>query len=42
MPRAPFTSSDGAADQRPYVEVTYVDRKFTTCLSIDDFESYNG
>ncbi len=41
MPRAPFTSSDGAADQRPYVEVTYVDRKFTTCLSIDDFESYN-
>jgi len=40
MPRAPFTSSEGAANERPYVEVTYVDRKFTTCLSVDDFESY--
>ena len=40
MPRAPFTSSEGAASERPYVEVTYADRKFTTCLSVDDFESY--
>ena len=24
MPRAPFTSSDGPANERPYVEVTYV------------------
>jgi hypothetical protein len=23
QPRAPFTSSEGAADQRPYVEITY-------------------
>jgi len=40
MPRAPFTSSEGAATERPYVEVTYVDRKFTTCLLVDDFEGY--
>jgi len=25
MPRAPFTSSDGPGNERPYVEVTYVD-----------------
>jgi len=25
IPRAPFTSSDGPANERPYVEVTYVD-----------------
>lgn len=25
MPRAPFTSSGGAAGERPYVEVTYID-----------------
>ena len=23
MPRAPFTSSEGPASERPYVEVTY-------------------
>jgi hypothetical protein len=25
MPRAPFTSSDGPANERPYIEVTYAD-----------------
>jgi hypothetical protein len=43
MPRAPFTSSDGPANERPYVEVTYVDwlRADINSDGIIDFVDYS-